>query len=340
MPRRRATTAAPVVVTVLTVGLLVGGCSTGSPTAAPTTATTANATATVTESATATSTDSSAATATATSTATDPAAPVPTARTATPPPAPTATAPPLTAALPTEFTPMGQVIKDDSLGHEITVLRMARGLPWPEGSSGQSAAFELLALELRLTPGTKYTATLRELDFALITGSQYPNRPDPLIDAQLALAGWALLPTEDETMIDTITAMFGERGRSRSPGAGRDSLRRSSACRSSGDRRSQRLSPTSTGSLTSATPNASCTPSRTVRAKATISAAVALPRLVTARVCLVDRAAGPGIPKPFPKPARSISQAALVLTPPGALHRGTAGPAGPSRSATRSTRVW
>jgi len=196
MPRRRATTAAPVVVTVLTVGLLVGGCSTGSPTAAPTTATTASATATVTESATATSTDSSAATATATSTATVPAAPVPTARTATPPPAPTATAPPLTAALPTEFTPMGQVIKDDSLGHEITVLRMARGLPWPEGSSGQSAAFELLALELRLTPGTKYTATLRELDFALITGSQYPNRPDPLIDAQLALAGWALLPTE------------------------------------------------------------------------------------------------------------------------------------------------
>lgn len=91
---------------------------------------------------------------------------------------------------------MGQVIKDDSLGHEITVLRMARGLPWPEGSSGQSAAFELLALSLRLTPGTKYTATLRELDFALITGSQYPNRPDPLIDAQLALAGWALLPTE------------------------------------------------------------------------------------------------------------------------------------------------
>ncbi len=45
---------------------------------------------------------------------------------------------------------------------------------------------------------------------------------------------------------------------------------------------------------------------------------VASPRLVSASVCFVDRAAGPGRPKPFPNPARSISQAALVLTPPSA----------------------
>ena len=44
------------------------------------------------------------------------------------------------------------------------------------------------------------------------------------------------------------------------------------------------------------------TPSRTVRASARMSAAVAPPRLVTARVCLVDRVAGPGMPKPFPEP--------------------------------------
>ena len=76
--------------------------------------------------------------------------------------------------------------------------------------------------------------------------------------------------------------------------------------------------PTSTGSLTSVTPNASRTPSRTSRARAATSDAVAPPRLVTARVCLVESAAGPGRPKPLGNPARSISQAALVLTLPSA----------------------
>ena len=54
--------------------------------------------------------------------------------------------------------------------------------------------------------------------------------------------------------------------------------------------------PTNTGSLTSVTPKVACTPSRTSRASLAMSWAVASPRLVTARVCLVDSAAGPGSP--------------------------------------------
>ena len=57
----------------------------------------------------------------------------------------------------------------------------------------------------------------------------------------------------------------------------------------------QSEAPTRTGSLTRVTPKVSCTPSRISRARARTSAALALPRLVRARVCLVDRAAGPGM---------------------------------------------
>ena len=47
----------------------------------------------------------------------------------------------------------------------------------------------------------------------------------------------------------------------------------------------------------------------------------ALPRLVTARVCLSESAAGPGVPNPFSKPARSMSQAALVFRRPSGSAR-------------------
>lgn len=59
---------------------------------------------------------------------------------------------------------------------------------------------------------------------------------------------------------------------------------------------SQSECPTKTGSLTKVTPNASCTPSRMSRARAATSLALASPRLVIASVCLVERAAGPGMP--------------------------------------------
>src|SRR5271157_3336759 len=53
-------------------------------------------------------------------------------------------------------------------------------------------------------------------------------------------------------------------------------------------RAGHRTQPTSTGSGISVTPNTSRTPSRTVRANATTSSALAPPRLVKASACLVD----------------------------------------------------
>lgn len=186
------------------LSVLVGGCSPGlggpAPSQSPpTSATTGAPTESVAPTSQAPSPTSPAST---TATATGSPTPAPSGNpTATPvattlPTASTPPAPPLEGPLPAQFIALDKVIRDDALGHEIATLRMARGLPWPTGSAGQSAAFELLAVEMRWTPGATYTAALREIDVALITGSQYPNRPDPLIDAQLTAAGWALLPPE------------------------------------------------------------------------------------------------------------------------------------------------
>lgn len=106
----------------------------------------------------------------------------------------TATAPPSTVALPTAFVPVNQVIKDPDLGHEIKVNRIVRALPWPDGYAASAAAYELVGVEMTWTPGVTYTAALRQVDFSLVTGSQFPNRPDPLIDPMLSAAGWPLLP--------------------------------------------------------------------------------------------------------------------------------------------------
>lgn len=201
MPFRRAATGLSAAVVVLTTGLL-SGCSTGSPTSPATSTDASSATSTSTATATAEATSTLATVtvgATTSATSTDPAATAtadPPAATVAPPAPTTPAVLPLAGPLPTEFTALTQTIKDDALGHEIVLLRMARNLPWPTRSTGQSAAFELLAVEMRWTPGTKYTAPLREIDFSLITGSQYPNRPDPIIDAQLAAAVWGLLPPE------------------------------------------------------------------------------------------------------------------------------------------------
>ena len=113
--------------------------------------------------------------------------------------APSSTVAPLSGPLPTAFTTIDKTVTDPSLGHEIVVRQLARALPWPvlaAGATGQSAAFELMAVQMTWTPGKTYTAPLRAIDFSLITGSQYPNRPDPLINAQLVAAGWELMPAE------------------------------------------------------------------------------------------------------------------------------------------------
>ena len=72
-----------------------------------------------------------------------------------------------------------------------------------------------------------------------------------------------------------------------------------------------------------------------------MSSEVAAPLLVSASVCLVDRRAGDDDEGcPLPNPARSMSQPAESLTPPGAEKAGicSAGP-DPRRAATRDRTV-
>ncbi len=128
---------------------------------------------------------------TATSPSTSVAAATSTTTTASPT---TATASPTT--LPTSFTAVDKTIKDPDLGHEIVVTRISRNLPWPAGYKASAEVFELLAVEMRWTPGTAYTAPLRLRDFSVTTGSTFPNRPDTLVNEALKGAGWVLLPEQ------------------------------------------------------------------------------------------------------------------------------------------------
>ncbi|MGV1010291.1 MAG: hypothetical protein ACOYBY_17095 [Dermatophilaceae bacterium] len=109
---------------------------------------------------------------------------------------PSGTAPVTPVALPTTFVPVDKVIKDPDLGHEIKVTRMARDLPWPDPTSDEAQAFELVGVEMTWTPGVTYTAALRTVDFSIGSSAQYPNRPDAVINPGLQAAGWTILPAE------------------------------------------------------------------------------------------------------------------------------------------------
>ena len=140
---------------------------------------------------------------TASATASDAASPTPPAATTTSTALATSTAtgeeaapPPGAVALPTEFVTVAKTIKDPTVGHTITVTKLARNVSWPEGQRAQSAAFELVMIEMKWTAGTTYSAPIRTIDFAVITGSAYPNRPDAILDPALVAAGWTKLPDQ------------------------------------------------------------------------------------------------------------------------------------------------
>ena len=74
------------------------------------------------------------------------------------------------------------------------MTKLARNVSWPQGQRAQAAAFELVMIEMKWKAGTTYSAPIRTVDFALITGSTYPNRPDASLDPTLVAAGWTKLP--------------------------------------------------------------------------------------------------------------------------------------------------
>ena len=69
-------------------------------------------------------------------------------------------------------------------------------LPWPAGYKASAQAYELVALELTWTPSKDYTIPIRKQDFAINTGSQFPNTPDPIVNDAIKAAGYVLLPDQ------------------------------------------------------------------------------------------------------------------------------------------------
>lgn len=153
---------------VLASALLLGACADGSSAPGATTGETGTATLAVTAPGPASATTSVVATATG----------------------------PTQTPLPTEAIQVDQTIKDPDLGHQIEVVKIIRNLPWPEGYKASAEAYELVAVEMKWTPGTTYTAPIRLQDFSIDTGSQFPNRPDALVNPVLQAASWPLLPAE------------------------------------------------------------------------------------------------------------------------------------------------
>jgi hypothetical protein len=114
-----------------------------------------------------------------------------TATSATPTTAPT--------ALPTAFTAINQTQADPDLKESVTVTKIARQLPWPNGYKASAQAYELVAVEMTWTPSKSYTIPIRKQDFDISTGSQFPAKPDPVVDEALKAAGWTLLPDQVAT---------------------------------------------------------------------------------------------------------------------------------------------
>lgn len=108
----------------------------------------------------------------------------------------TTTAADLPTAFPSTFTDVNQTINDSDLKESVTVKRVARQLPWPAGYKASAQAYELVALEMTWTPSKDYTIPIRKQDFAINTGSQFPNTPDPIVNDAAKAAGWTLLPDQ------------------------------------------------------------------------------------------------------------------------------------------------
>lgn len=101
--------------------------------------------------------------------------------------------------LPTAFTAINQTQADPDLKESVTVTRIARQLPWPNGYKASALAYELVAVEMTWTPSKSYTIPIRKQDFDISTGSQFPAKPDPVVDEALKAAGWTLLPDQVAT---------------------------------------------------------------------------------------------------------------------------------------------
>lgn len=79
-------------------------------------------------------------------------------------------------------TALKVVINDPQLGHFVTPTKLVRNVPWPAGNPVGEQNFEIIALEVQLKAGTRYSADL---------------------------APWMLSITTDKTKFATATTEFG-----------------------------------------------------------------------------------------------------------------------------------
>lgn len=176
---------------VLLAGCTTTDAGTTSPSSAGATGA-ASGTAITTPAASATTTTAASATTTPAASATTTTAASGTTTTGSGPSTTTADAAP--TSMPTTYTDVNQTISDPDLKETVAVKRIARQLPWPAGYKASAQAYELLAVEMTWTPSKDFTIPIRWFDFSINSGSQFPNKPDGLVNDAVTGAGWTLLP--------------------------------------------------------------------------------------------------------------------------------------------------
>ncbi len=176
---------------VLLAGCTTTDAGTTSPSSAGATGA-ASGTATTTSAASATTTTAASATTTTAASGTTTTGSGPSTTTGSGPSTTTADAAP--TSMPTTYTDVNQTISDPDLKETVAVKRIARQLPWPAGYKASAQAYELLAVEMTWTPSKDFTIPIRWFDFSINSGSQFPNKPDGLVNDAVTGAGWTLLP--------------------------------------------------------------------------------------------------------------------------------------------------
>lgn len=88
--------------------------------------------------------------------------------------APTSSAATTTATTPAEatgptVTALKLEMRDPGLGHVVKPLRMVRNATWPEGNPVGEESFEIIAVEVEVTTGTRYSAAVLPWMFAVTT---------------------------------------------------------------------------------------------------------------------------------------------------------------------------
>ncbi len=72
-------------------------------------------------------------------------------------------------------TTIKAVIKDPVLGHTITALKLARGLPFPANQPVSAEAFEIVGVKVQLQAGSRYSADIEPAMLSLIAADPKQN---------------------------------------------------------------------------------------------------------------------------------------------------------------------